>query len=284
MDIQHTFSNIFPQQKRQHRRARGKRATPNLIDRIHNLPQELVDIIEGYFLESVFCPGYFLPQIHHQASHTWNKETRPIARPDMLRLNKEIYRKYLPRIWTENTCVVKTGNGKYLEMIPVQGHREDPYGYLIEQNKRHNPSLAAQLAFQQSRENGSSLHESDDSMEPLQRPLDHFYAGVLKRLLERLSEMPLAEMSVMKIPLVFTDHYNAVGAWGGIELPEDITMLPDRGGIHPLEHARILWRAFAFMAGRRKECHRGVVSLMAKQYNSVEPALIVVGNQIHVFS
>ncbi|KAI4222164.1 MAG: hypothetical protein L6R36_006359 [Xanthoria steineri] len=289
MDIQHTFSNTFPQQKKQHRRARKKRGhhDTNLVDRIHKLPQELVDMIEGYFLETIFCPGYFLPQIHHQASHTWNAETRPIARPDMLRLNREIYRKYRLRIWTENTCVVKTGGSrKYLEMIPVLGHREDPWSYLIEQCTQHSPSLAAELTFQQSRENGTSLHEdneNDTPTEPLRNTLDLFCAGVVKRLLGKLSEMSLSEMSVMKIPLLFTDRYDAAGAWGGIELPEDITMLPVRRHIHLQKHARILWKAFTFMAGRRKECHREAVPLMAKRSNPIKPALIVVQNRIYVF-
>ena len=94
-------------------------------------------------------------------------------------------------------------------------------------------------------------------MEPLQRPLDHFYAGVLKRLLERLSEMSLAEMSVMKIPLVFTDQYNAAGAWGGIELPEDITMLPDRGGYPPARTCSHLVESFRFHGWKEERVSSG---------------------------
>ncbi|KAI4218514.1 MAG: hypothetical protein LQ349_008680 [Xanthoria aureola] len=196
----------------------------------------------------------------------------------MLRLNKKIYRKYLHRMWTENTCVVKTASGKHVEMIPVQGHREDPYGYLIERSKQQSPSLAAQLAFQQSRENGTFLHEDNGNNTSME--LDHFCAGLVKRLLERLSVTSM----MMKIPLLFTDQYDAAGAWVGIELPEDITMLPVRRDIHIQEHARILWKAFTFMTGRRRECHREVVPLMAKSYNLVEPALIVVEDQIYIFS
>lgn len=237
-------------------------------------------MIEGYFLETIFCPGYFLPQIHHQASHTWKGKTHPIARPDMLRLNQEIYRKYLHRMWTENTCVVKTGDGEYLEMIPVQGHREDPYGYLIEQCKQHSPSLEPEILLLQSRDDRLSRHESEEFDPSLQDQLDHFFATRVKRLLESLSVTSM----MMEMPLVFTDQYDAAGEWVGNQLPEDITMLPDHRGIHPKEHARILWRAFTFMAGRRKECHREVVTLMAERYNFVEPALIVVQNQIYVFS
>lgn len=236
-------------------------------------------MIEGYFLESVFCPGYFLPQIHTQARHTWNGRTRPIARPDMLRLNKKIYRKYLLRIWTENTCVVKTASGKYLEMIPVSGHREDPYGYLIEQSKQHSPPLEPEILLLQSRNDRHSRHESEEFEASVQGPLDHFVAGRVIRLLESLSLMPM----MMEIQLVFTDQYDAAGEWVGKELPEDITLLPNHGGIHPPAYARILWKAFTFMAGRRKECYREVVPLMAEQYNLVEPALIVVQNQIYIF-
>ncbi|KAI4265548.1 MAG: hypothetical protein L6R38_009336 [Xanthoria sp. 2 TBL-2021] len=308
MDVRHTFSNQFAQQKRK-KPSRKKRSPPsipsippatadfvaqpavanaccsqddNIVDLILELTQELVDMIQEYFFETIFCPGHYLPQIHNQPYHTWNKKTCQISRPDMLRLNRDIYRKYVQRMWTENTCVVKKESGLYFEMVPVQGHLCDPYGYLIERSKKHFPWLEKRLVARQFIDHGHAGSRSGDiglSPQTFEGSLDRWSATRLKLLLERLYVT-----SVVEIPLIFTDQYSSAGDWFGIKLPEDINRLPDEGGIHPQEHSRILWKTFTFMARRRKECHRELMPLMAKKHNVVKLDLIMVLNQIFVFS
>ncbi|KAI4258796.1 MAG: hypothetical protein L6R42_004897, partial [Xanthoria sp. 1 TBL-2021] len=97
------------------------------------LPQELVDQIRDAFLDLALLPGHFVPQIRDQETYSWNeKQARRIARPDLLTLNRSIYKRYHHRMWTDNTCVFisKDKNPKYYELIPVEGRLSDPYDYL----------------------------------------------------------------------------------------------------------------------------------------------------------
>ncbi|KAL8846868.1 MAG: hypothetical protein Q9221_008067 [Calogaya cf. arnoldii] len=82
----------------------------NLINLMYqNLPQELIDNVEYWLYEIVFCPGYLYPY-HPKEQYT---ECCPVltkgydpARPALLCLSKSIKAKYEVRMWSENTWVI----------------------------------------------------------------------------------------------------------------------------------------------------------------------------------
>ncbi|KAL8648368.1 MAG: hypothetical protein Q9226_006022 [Calogaya cf. arnoldii] len=77
----------------------------------HKLPQELIDNVEYWLYELVFCPGYLYPYYSGRRYATYcsvpPKTDR--ARPDLLCLNKSIKAKYETRLWRENTWVIVAG-------------------------------------------------------------------------------------------------------------------------------------------------------------------------------
>ncbi|KAI4234947.1 MAG: hypothetical protein L6R40_006615, partial [Gallowayella cf. fulva] len=84
------------------------------------LPPELIDQIEEFVYEMVFCPGY----ISEDRSYKGSKN----ARPELLLLSKGIFQKYHKRTCTENTWVIKTEAGKYYELKHLPNHLLVPYG------------------------------------------------------------------------------------------------------------------------------------------------------------
>ena len=94
-----------------------------LTDLLHNLPLELFDEIQTTTLELAICPGYIFPQQPTSGQETyWNGRTHFIARPELLRLSKAIYKQYRPRYWSENTFVIGTGKAadtlSWLDKLP----------------------------------------------------------------------------------------------------------------------------------------------------------------------
>ncbi|KAI4223003.1 MAG: hypothetical protein L6R36_005737 [Xanthoria steineri] len=85
-----------------------------LTDLLHNLPQELFDQIQTTTLELAICPGHIFPHQRTSGQETdWNGRTHFIARPELLRLSKTIYKEYHPRYWSENTFVIGTGDASH---------------------------------------------------------------------------------------------------------------------------------------------------------------------------
>ena len=84
------------------------------VDLLHNLPQELFNKIQTTTLELAICPGHIFPQQHTSGQETyWKRRTHFIARPELLRLRKTIYKEYHPRYWSENTFVIGTGEAAH---------------------------------------------------------------------------------------------------------------------------------------------------------------------------
>ncbi|KAL8846274.1 MAG: hypothetical protein Q9221_008629 [Calogaya cf. arnoldii] len=115
---------------------------------LKKLPQELFDLIEHYFYELAFVPGYLYPNgklplitqgkpyylKHNPTDHElsdWNRRSK--ARPSLLRLSKDIYFRYRERMYNENTIVWGSGRinngGKHLhDVIPTQANIELVFG------------------------------------------------------------------------------------------------------------------------------------------------------------
>ncbi|CAO1604351.1 hypothetical protein XANCAGTX0491_007911 [Xanthoria calcicola] len=94
-----------------------------LTDLLHNLPQELFDEIQKTTLELAIWPGHIFHQQHTSGQETyWNGRTHFIARPELLRLSKAIYKGYQHRYWSENTFVIGTGKAadtlSWLDKLP----------------------------------------------------------------------------------------------------------------------------------------------------------------------
>ncbi|KAL8834575.1 MAG: hypothetical protein Q9170_003703 [Blastenia crenularia] len=78
----------------------------NLVHLIHTrCPQEIVDTIQDYVMESLFCPGY-VRLSDHKLPKRLEHAGRSRPRPALLSLSKSIYAEYQPRFWSENTFIL----------------------------------------------------------------------------------------------------------------------------------------------------------------------------------
>ncbi|CAL8575298.1 hypothetical protein XPA_001232 [Xanthoria parietina] len=78
------------------------------------LPQEICDLIEHHFYQLTFLPGYVYPlgkpHFDDPASpeaQDWARRAK--ARPELLGLSRDVYKRYRPRIYTENIVVWGSG-------------------------------------------------------------------------------------------------------------------------------------------------------------------------------
>ncbi|KAL9631795.1 MAG: hypothetical protein Q9204_004067 [Flavoplaca sp. TL-2023a] len=91
------------------------------------LPQEVIDEVEYWLYEMVFCPGYLY--LHRQQRINknccvWPEKADIVARPALLGLSKAIKTKYQTRMWSENTWVISTGGLEetmaFLDQLPTE--------------------------------------------------------------------------------------------------------------------------------------------------------------------
>ncbi|KAL8755381.1 MAG: hypothetical protein Q9199_003674 [Rusavskia elegans] len=81
-----------------------------LVRLLHSLPPELFDEIRDTTLELAICPGHVFPQQHMSDQKIyWNGKTRFVARPELLRLSRVVYKDYWNRYWSENVFVIGAG-------------------------------------------------------------------------------------------------------------------------------------------------------------------------------
>ncbi|KAI4100708.1 MAG: hypothetical protein LQ339_005385 [Xanthoria mediterranea] len=90
---------------------------------LQKLPQELYDLIERHFYQLVFTPGYFYP--HGKPKDATESEItaydrRHKARPMLLCLSTDVYRKYRERVYAENTCVWASGQNPLWPLIGTE--------------------------------------------------------------------------------------------------------------------------------------------------------------------
>ncbi|KAL8728467.1 MAG: hypothetical protein Q9166_005365 [cf. Caloplaca sp. 2 TL-2023] len=213
-----------------------------VIDLRTRLPQELVDKIKEVFFERVFYPGYHFPQLRDEEAYIWKGKQYDKAhwqllkqythtRPELLTLSKDIYSKYKLRLWTENTCVVKTtltDSGRYCELIPVKGHMLDCGDYLKSACKEDRDTAWVEAQW--------SKRLRAVSPSPPE----------LRNFLKRLGE--LQPEDIIELTLRFSDCCEHLGYRIETEL-EDNTGKLDASG-------RILWYALSLIMKRKEERHK----------------------------
>ncbi|KAL8736496.1 MAG: hypothetical protein Q9166_000288 [cf. Caloplaca sp. 2 TL-2023] len=98
-----------------------------LVDLMYKkLPQELIDMIEHWTYEILFCPGFIYPRISKPSSlikppnMVESREFKGTARPALLCLSPQVYDKYHLRMLCENTWVIGTGpcTARFLYNLP----------------------------------------------------------------------------------------------------------------------------------------------------------------------
>ncbi|KAL8881369.1 MAG: hypothetical protein Q9192_007812 [Flavoplaca navasiana] len=306
MDIRHTFSNQYPQDQLRRRPRKNYPRPPKdplhsipaeppddgqvdrLLNRMLQLPQELVDLIKEQLLELFFCPGYHLPQILTQDYHKWNRKTRRIARPEMLLLNRSIYDRYAQRMWSENACAVKTKAGPYVELIPVHGpldHYKDRFAYIVEQKKEESLWLhnRAHLAY-----GPTPLYITaiQGNLPFSNRAREHWSAIYVQWMIGQLPTFHRTKPFAISA-LKFIETYDSIGAWTSIDLPQKYEEAPDAltSLVEPLDAPwqKMLWKAFMLMVKRRKKHHTEPVPAMANRYREVEAHMYLVGNSMYFF-
>ncbi|KAL8639158.1 MAG: hypothetical protein Q9226_008906 [Calogaya cf. arnoldii] len=109
---------------------------------LKKLPQELFDLIERYFYELTFVPGYLYPQgkpryMGDDPTGTeildWDRRSK--ARLSLLRLSKDIYFRYRERMYNENNIVLGSGqvaprrNKRFHDVIPTRANIELVFGF-----------------------------------------------------------------------------------------------------------------------------------------------------------
>ncbi|KAL8997699.1 MAG: hypothetical protein Q9169_003106 [Polycauliona sp. 2 TL-2023] len=299
MNVRHTFSEQSPQQKgsRKKRHRASKRSSiaatddltmkleasrlqptanyEDILDVVLQLPQELVDMIKEALLDTFFCPGYYLPQVYDQDTHSWRCESHRIARPEMLLLNTRIHEKYHLRMRMENTYVVRLDSGLYFEVVPVYGHRDtplDPYRYVIGQTRKHFPWLMMEFS-------------------ELAGPVDELYRGhggdyEVRRLFGILPTID-DDRSLMFCYMDLIDKYDSAGAWTGVELSEDFIRVPYISRTCPppsKERSQtILWKAFRMMCKQAAIYHTELVPELANQQQKRRVYMILAGIHIYLF-
>ncbi|KAL8868394.1 MAG: hypothetical protein Q9198_008193, partial [Flavoplaca austrocitrina] len=293
MDIRHTFSNEYPQDQHRRRSRKNHPRPPKdplhsipaeppddgqvdrLLNRMLELPQELVDLIKEQLLELFFCPGYYLPQILNQDYHKWNKKTHRIARPEMLLLNRSIYHRYAQRMWSENTCAVKTKAGPYAELIPSHGpldHYNDRFAYIVEQKKEESLWLhnRAHLAYGPRPLHITALHGNPAFPN---RAREHWSAIYVQWMIGQLSTFHRTKTFAISA-LKFIETYDSISAWTSIDLPQKYEEAQDAltSLVEPLDAPwqKMLWKAFMAMVKRKKKYHTEPVPAMANRYREVE--------------
>lgn len=306
MDVRHTFSNQFPQD---HQRQRPRKKLPRppddpqhsiparsphddhvdrLLHRMLQLPQELIDLIKEQLFELLFCPGYHLPQILNQDYRKWNGKTHRIARPDMQVLNKSIYHRYAQRIWSENTCVVKTKSGPYVELIPVHGpldHYNDRFEYIVEQKKEQYPWLWKRQPWTYGMEplEHTAFHGNFIASDAARKQWSAIY---VQWMIGNLPTFHRAKTYAIR-SLKFIETYDSIGAWTSIDLPQKYEEAPDALTrlVKPLNAPceKMLWKAFMLMVKRRKKYHTEPMPAMARRHREVGAYMYLVGNSMYFF-
>ncbi|KAL8838321.1 MAG: hypothetical protein Q9176_005132 [Flavoplaca citrina] len=305
MDIRHTFSNEYPQDQHRRRSRKNHPRPPKdplhsipaeppddgqvdrLLSRMLELPQELVDLIKEQLLELFFCPGYYLPQILNQDYHKWNKKTHRIARPEMLLLNRSIYHRYAQRMWSENTCAVKTKAGPYAELIPSHGpldHYNDRFAYIVEQKKEESLWLhnRAHLAYGPRPLHITALHGNPAFPN---RAREHWSAIYVQWMIGQLSTFHRTKTFAISA-LKFIETYDSISAWTSIDLPQKYEEAQDAltSLVEPLDAPwqKMLWKAFMAMVKRKKKYHTEPVPAMANRYREVEAYMYLISLVNHV--
>ncbi|KAI4281725.1 MAG: hypothetical protein L6R38_003475 [Xanthoria sp. 2 TBL-2021] len=95
------------------------------------LPQELIDNVEYWLFETVFCPGCLYPhrqQKNHAKCCLWPKEANVVARPALLSLSKSIKAKCETWMCSENVWVIGTGEINdslaFMEQLPIKAREK----------------------------------------------------------------------------------------------------------------------------------------------------------------
>ncbi|KAL8805332.1 MAG: hypothetical protein Q9182_002006 [Xanthomendoza sp. 2 TL-2023] len=102
------------------------------------LPQELVDKIETWTYEMLFCPGYIYPRVSQPSALddappleiVETRQSNGVARPTLLCLSPSIYRKYHGRMLRENIWVMGAGP-LTTQFLSAPMFRQRPYLHRI---------------------------------------------------------------------------------------------------------------------------------------------------------
>ncbi|KAL8772404.1 MAG: hypothetical protein Q9209_002355 [Squamulea sp. 1 TL-2023] len=261
-----------------------------LVNLIHRkLPPELVNQIEETVYEMVFCPGYVYIDVSGFQNalivfHMLDK----LARPELLCLSKDLHRRYSVRLWTENICIIKTESQKYLEIIPVRGHLDDPLNFLfsIGEREEHIKSLHQYMIDQEQICQYSLLLSQDSPPKPLEK-IHKTSAKALVKYLYSVGEKCHCGNGLYKKAIFrFADTYGGLGEWLGLGM-EPLTD-HDRGTAksrsQPPQRIQIMWKVVSLITGRTKECHERLQPEMANQIRQVDVELIQIRNRIYIFT
>ncbi|KAL8672307.1 MAG: hypothetical protein Q9168_003223 [Polycauliona sp. 1 TL-2023] len=82
-------------------------------------PQEIVDLIQDWLCEMLFCPGYVYLRGKNKREIPGWPSTSP-GRPTLLSLSRKIFEKYQKRLWTDNTYIFDFGDTMYFRRIPLK--------------------------------------------------------------------------------------------------------------------------------------------------------------------
>ncbi|KAL8779963.1 MAG: hypothetical protein Q9213_006688 [Squamulea squamosa] len=99
---------------------------------LRKLRLELVNQVEEWFYELVFCPGYVYllgkpPILEGREARAWAERRNMTARPALLTLSRGIHARYEERMYTENTFVIGTSydSGRLLAQRLVVKHWQE---------------------------------------------------------------------------------------------------------------------------------------------------------------
>ncbi|KAL8683330.1 MAG: hypothetical protein Q9186_000714 [Xanthomendoza sp. 1 TL-2023] len=327
MNVQHTFDNVYPQQDtssvlgkgRKHGKTKKKKKQKTQVETpsspsapktapqssknhptapmedflalyVQKLPRSLLDKIKGFLLEMVLCPGYYVPQIPSQTHNIALDNSKcDIARPQLLRLSQDIYRRYVQRLWTKNIIVIKV-HDKFIQMIPVDGHLHDSYGYLINVSKKDFPSLEGQLT--KKREAALSTAGDTDTFEeredtslstPKAKELGEKQHNESSTVLRHFFRNIHSTKIIIEHTFLSADVHDSSGSWEGYSLNDDWLLSTTQVSTSRRESVAILWKAFTMITKRRANFHEVSRPELAGRWKEVRVEVIMVRNKVFVF-
>ncbi|KAL8736492.1 MAG: hypothetical protein Q9166_000284 [cf. Caloplaca sp. 2 TL-2023] len=205
------------------------------------LSLELVDMIERYTYEALFCPGIIHPKVSEPPSrpstlaaadnHSGKKGT---ARPALLCLSKSIHKKYQHRMLGENTFVMGTGpkTTRFLNQLPLAIGDHIRTVYVPLSIRDHDEQYSADLeggvpALKVNNEgNGGDFLYASSYPDQENRILQQYLilnagAHLFKTWLQKIDDVCKLP-SLAEFVLDLSECYDPDGAWLGEELLEKI--------------------------------------------------------------
>ncbi|KAL8997698.1 MAG: hypothetical protein Q9169_003105 [Polycauliona sp. 2 TL-2023] len=180
--------------------------------------------------------------------------------------------------------------GFYYDLKVIHGRLNEwggPYPYLIEQSREHFPWLEQEMRDTLA---GRYPHMPQDFYQgnsaAIGNKRDHRPAERLRLMLERWPTYG-DEGAYRMCSLDFTNKYDSVGGWTGVEMPgsfSNASFNPRYGHAPPVEDSqRIWWKAFTLMAKRTAVSHSTLVPEMANTYKTTRVYIVFADTHWFIF-